>query len=330
VIPSYDEWKKRTARGILTPRSKKLEAVDKAYKDYDKDQSPENKKTLREKLKEWMDSKDDWTVSTRNKDGIVTQVWNAVQPHRSSPSGWTAPTLPSTPKPGDIYLAPSFEYSNSLARSQVPEAFGRAKKLIDVAYRGITQARSGGPNRTIYETWFGTYDANRFSTVFNNIRALYDALFGKSLLLYYRGNDVSGPSDCPAETDALTPGGYFGAAWKPQNLPSSLDPNYTYIFLGKAFFTSGVYAQDSTGGVIIHELTHAICGTDDVQYKGYTTYGPDLCQQLAREKPQLAVHNADNYEYLCENYQSKLFVPKPRNLALPPKASISLEMRMPT
>jgi hypothetical protein len=42
------------------------------------------------------------------------------------------------------------------------------------------------------------------------------------------------------------------------------------------------------------------------------------------------VNNADNYEYLCENYQSNLFVPKPINLVLGPKASIALDMRLPT
>lgn len=329
TMPTYDEWKKRTARGIFTPRSKKLEAVDTAYKAYDKDKSPTNKATLRTKLKEWMDSKDDYTISTRNKDGVVDEVWSAVQPHRVAPTGWTAPPLPPTPTAGDIYLAPSFQFSKSLARNQVPEAFARAKKLIDVAYRGITQARTGGPHRIIYETWFGTYEMNRFSTVFNNIRALYDALFGKAVLLYYRGDGVSGANDCAGEDGDLTPGSYFGAAWKPQNLPGTLNAGYTHIFLGKAFFTSGVYAEDSTGGVIIHELTHAICGTDDIKYKGYTTYGPDLCKQLATEKPMLAVNNADNYEYLCENYQTELFVPKPINLVIGTKASITLEMRTP-
>ena len=45
--------------------------------------------------------------------------------------------------------------------------------------------------------------------------------------------------------------------------------------------------------------------------------------------PDLAVKNADCYEYLCEAYQTRNFVPTDNPLVLPPKASITLSARLP-
>jgi hypothetical protein len=331
TIPTLQQWKDATKGNVFQTRSKLLKDVDTALGSYNTDPSAPNKKVLREALRAWMDTKDDWATSLRNRKGAVQDLWNAVQPYRTGGTTptWTAPPLPTAPVAGEFYLSQSFEFSNSLARTEVPKALNRAKGMINQAYLGINTAKSG-PNRTIYERWFGAYDQARWQKVRDNIKDVYDALWLKPVILYFRGEGVSGPNDCPAEAGDLTPGSYFGAAWKPQHLPSSLDSDYTYIFLGKAFFTADIYRQDSTGGVIIHELTHAICGTDDVVYKGETTYGATLCRRLATERPALAINNADSYEYLCENYQNKLFQPKDIKLNLPPKASIVLDMRTPT
>lgn len=311
-------WKSETERGIFTPRSKALKELDKAIERYGLAKTQSNKDRVKQKLDAWIAYKGQgWRTSTRNKHGTMARLYDEFY----------AATPPKVPKRGDIDLAPSFEFSNSLAKHDVPRAFERARKLIEVAYRGIVMARGAGTSeRAIYETWFGTYDANRFSTVFNNVKDIFDALYEKPIMLYYRGNGVSGPSDETGVDELLQPEAFFGAAYK-RGHGVHLDQRYTHIFLGTAFFTSGVYANDSTAGVIIHELSHAICATDDVVYKGVQTYGGDLCKRLAREQPNLAIYNADSYEYLCENYQNKLFVPKALNLNLPPKASVSLNFR---
>lgn len=325
-IPTYDVWIADTKQGVFTPRSKQLEEVDKAVKAYNLAKTDQNKAMIKTKLQLWKDFKGaGWKTSVRNHKKAVENLDAAVNPYRAGAVAWTAPPLPVMPVPGEIYLAPSFQFANSLARTQVPIAINRAKKLIDSAYRGINQARiSAGADRDIYETWFGTFDANRFSTVRDNIISVYDALFVKGVLLYYRGDGATGPTDCAAENGNISGENFFGAAWKAADTPASLNKRCTHIFLGKAFFASGVYALDSAGGVIIHELTHAICGTDDVDYKGEETYGTVLCKRLATERPDLAITNADSYEYLCENYQDKNYVPKAVPLNLPKKASISL------
>lgn len=335
TIPSYDEWMKRTKRGLLQTRSDELKDVDKALKRYDGNKSVDNKKLLRDELEKWKKSKgsgDQWKLSIRNtKDQIVEELDEALKPYRvGGTPAWVAPPLPLNPAAGSVHLGQSFEHANSKERVDVPQAFKRAQALISRAFQGITQARlATTPQRAIYETWFGTWSQTRFATVFNTVKELHDALHLKPVVLYYRGKNAQGPTDCPAEGGNIAGENFFGAAWKPKDLPPELDRKFTYIFLGKAFFKSGMYANDSIAGVIIHELSHSICGTDDVNYKGEDTYGPDLCKRLATEKPDLAVFNADSYEYLCENFQNTLFVPKPKTMNLPKKASIALQMRAP-
>jgi hypothetical protein len=334
AIPSYAEWKRRSALGFFHTRSRLLDNVDKALKNYWDAPNDTTKAKLTAEFDEWIKSKGaNWKVDiSRNIDQVVTEMYQALHPpYRQGAPRWVADVVPVQPVPGKIYLAQSFEYANSSARADVPRAVQRAQELIEVAYRNIVQARSPGQARTIFETWFGTYNQNRFATVFNNVKAIYDALFLKSVVLYYRGNGVMGASDCAADNRALAPANFYGAAWKANQLPSVLNQNCTYIFLGTAFFTSGVYNQDSTGGVLIHELSHAICGTDDVVYRGVQTYGHVACQQLAGANPDLAVHNADSYEYLCENYQNKLFQPTIQKINIGhPKPSINIAMRAPT
>ena len=69
--------------------------------------------------------------------------------------------------------------------------------------------------------------------------------------------------------------------------------------------TSGVKA--SASGVIVHEMTHMVLGTDDVKTalgKGNLhCYGPSLCMHLASTNPDLAFKNADNYRLFAESCQ---------------------------
>jgi len=323
-IPRYEDWKSQTNLGLMHRRSDLLKKVDQALADYWKDPigSVTKKQALRVAFEAWINSKG--VDGTSRNQTMVQQMREALRKYRNAVGDWTAAPLPAVPARGEIYLAPSFEHANSREREDVKKAFTRAKLLVEAAFRSLRQVPGDVSNTTIYTTWFGAYNAARWKTVWDNIRKIYDALCGKSVLLYYRGKTVTGPTDCLAETDDLTPCDYFGATWKPMNLPGTLDRAYTHIFLGKDFFTSGVYAGDATGGVLIHELTHAICGTNDVVHNGSTTYGEDLCKQLATDRPDSAITNADSYEYLCENYQSRLYQPRPLNLHLPPKKSISL------
>ena len=47
-------------------------------------------------------------------------------------------------------------------------------------------------------------------------------------------------------------------------------------------------------GTIIHELSHAVAFTDDL------VYGSRECMDLAKDQPEMAIRNADNYHYFSE------------------------------
>lgn len=51
------------------------------------------------------------------------------------------------------------------------------------------------------------------------------------------------------------------------------------------------------GGILVHEASHfkANGGTKDY------VYGMEKCKRMARNNPDNAVNNADNYEYFAQN-----------------------------
>ena len=54
--------------------------------------------------------------------------------------------------------------------------------------------------------------------------------------------------------------------------------------------------------MIVHELSHALAGTVDIQLdEGVSVYGVENCKKLPKENPQLAIQNADNCEYFVES-----------------------------
>jgi hypothetical protein len=63
-------------------------------------------------------------------------------------------------------------------------------------------------------------------------------------------------------------------------------------------------AAVSASGVIVHELTHMVLDTKDVQSPLFAAampcYGPGLCLHLAKVKPDDAFNNADNYRLFAE------------------------------
>ena len=62
-----------------------------------------------------------------------------------------------------------------------------------------------------------------------------------------------------------------------------------------AYFGAPLVGFNSKMGTIIHEFTHAIKETSDHKY------GMQNCRALATNNPDLAVDNADNYEYYSES-----------------------------
>jgi len=76
---TYSEWMKETKRGLLTPRSAKLKAVDSAFAKLNSSKNPqaelEATNQLIDALADWLDSKEGkWEESTRNAKGTVKKL----------------------------------------------------------------------------------------------------------------------------------------------------------------------------------------------------------------------------------------------------------------
>ena len=78
-IMSKNIWMKETKRGLLTPRSKQLTAIDDALEAYHGSQNPVNLGLLRKIIENWMKSKGSgWRKSTRNSRGTVSKLYKQV------------------------------------------------------------------------------------------------------------------------------------------------------------------------------------------------------------------------------------------------------------
>jgi peptidyl-Lys metalloendopeptidase len=122
-----------------------------------------------------------------------------------------------------------------------------------------------------YNTWFGSYDSSRWSTVTNNFSNIDSALNNEPLTF-----------DCKCSKS------YFAYVY----------PTQPYkVYLCNAFWSAPTSGTDSKGGTIIHELSHfnIVAGTDDI------VYGQAGAKSLAISNPAQAIQNADSHEYFAEN-----------------------------
>jgi hypothetical protein len=67
------------------------------------------------------------------------------------------------------------------------------------------------------------------------------------------------------------------------------------IYLGGAFWVARNKGIDSSGGTIVHELSHRLADTEDHKY------GMDGVLELAESSPDQGAENADSWEYLAES-----------------------------
>ena len=71
-------------------------------------------------------------------------------------------------------------------------------------------------------------------------------------------------------------------------------------------FSGGMASTWSAGDkfeVLVHELTHSVLGTIDVESKsGKTAYGGKRCRLLAQKNPGKALVNADNWGFFIEEF----------------------------
>ena len=142
---------------------------------------------------------------------------------------------------------------------------------------GIDKANGGVGNNDLYVTWFGKHTASREVTVKSVYSKMRTGLGTKSIT-YYNNGPLCKPN-------------YIAYTYKSWS--------YTTTYLCDAFYSQPTacrgtgYTKERT---LIHEWTHAFAYRDD------EGYGVDNCKRFAREDPDKAINNADNFSFhYCES-----------------------------
>lgn len=125
----------------------------------------------------------------------------------------------------------------------------------------------------LYKTWFGAHTATRYSKVLGNWKKIRDGF--EEDITY----NCSGP-ECQPSYYA-----YVYAGGKQE------------VFLCEQFWGASTTGTDTQYGILIHEVSHEVAGTNDHGY-GLTT-----CKAMATNEPEKAIENADNYEFFAEHYE---------------------------
>ncbi|CAE6412706.1 unnamed protein product [Rhizoctonia solani] len=163
----------------------------------------------------------------------------------------------------------SYVGCSSTRQSQINSAVTAANNYVSGASTYLASVTSTA-SKPRYTTWFGTYNANRLSTVRSHFSLI--------------GTDASSTTyDC--STCTMSAYAYVYA-----NQPGR-------IYLCSAFWNAPLTGTDSKAGTIVHEQSHFTVngGTDD------HVYGQSGARSLAQSNPAQAIMNADNHEYFAEN-----------------------------
>ena len=168
---------------------------------------------------------------------------------------------------------PTFNGCGADRQGDIVEATSAAETIaadsLDALLSTPEAERAAAPR---YARWFGAHSPARYATVANGFDAILDSLSGATLNY-----------DCTC-AEANT----FAYVY-----PFQLHD----VYLCPLFFEADLLGTDSRAGTIVHELSHfrALVGTDDHRY------GTSAVAALATDDPDLAVDNADSYEYFAEN-----------------------------
>jgi peptidyl-Lys metalloendopeptidase len=167
---------------------------------------------------------------------------------------------------------PIFRGCSTSQQTSLNDALTSAEGISGVAQFDLENTPlANRPNAQRYSTWFGSYDASRYSKVTSNFQQIHDALSNKTITF-----------DCGCNNN-----------WYAYVYP---DTPYE-IYLCNAFWSAPLTGTDSKAGTIVHESSHfyVVAGTTD------HVYGQSGCQQLAMNNPSQAIENADSHEYFAEN-----------------------------
>ncbi len=185
-----------------------------------------------------------------------------------------------------------------------------AQTLLDSAHKALISLQKKSSNSAAlfdYRKWFGVVDPTRLNRVTSVVAIMDFAINEASIKFIY--ND---PGDCTPGVNAA--GSFTNSARAESILEALKNKNYELVLCDR-FFTQlvGISSiEQSSVGTLIHELSHILGDTIDVDDQHISgaknhdqptannmnpRYGKDAAVNLAKNYPQWAVENAENYGF---------------------------------
>ncbi len=184
--------------------------------------------------------------------------------------GRSAATQVDAISPTAVSGTNSFNKCTTSQQSSLASARAQASTYSADALSYLNANKTGSR----YTTWFGVYDAGRYSTATTHFNKISSAM-----------DTASVQFDCGCKKK------YYAYVY----------PTKPYIiYLCSVFWTAPLTGTDSKAGTLIHEMSHftVVASTNDY------VYGQSGAMSLASSNPNNAVNNADNHEYFAENTPS--------------------------
>lgn len=207
---------------------------------------------------------------------------------------------------GECVMSTSFErYAPEDEYNWCVEACSEVPRRLASAVHALAKVRNDKAERARYVRLFGAYTERDLATVLGNFHKMYSS--GKTIRLYYRGNGVT---QARRPTEAVPPhaaevaiieaprdAGYYA-----RDARRDADPQYIHIFIGSRMFGETVRVTSIPGqcasraAVIIHEMSHYLCATED------HFYGSVQCLARAAAGSRQVLSNASNYQWYVDQF----------------------------
>jgi deuterolysin len=165
--------------------------------------------------------------------------------------------------------------TNASMKSFIDAAYSEARSLASISSSYIS---SSGASDSLFRAYYGTNSASSVSTIFNRVAS------GGSSTLNCQDALGACTSGVIAYTLVSTGNIYFCSIF------------YNEVTSSRLCSGTSVASRNVRGGTVLHELTHATSGTDDI------TYGCSADQALSNSQK---IDNADNFNcFSTQVYQN--------------------------
>jgi len=163
------------------------------------------------------------------------------------------------------------------------------RAMLEAGYNLLVAAEAGTSSNK--RAWFGDYGTQKSADIDARVKKIRLYLAGLKYICFSCSNTPDSIAAYNQKEKEKVEGGAGIDA---------LDKRPTIVL--NAGFHMERYSWGEKVCSILHEITHMTIGTSDEKYKGRDVYGAVECDTLAKESPEQAYRNADNWAYYLGSY----------------------------